>query len=210
MKAAGTKEKILAEALKLFAQKGYEAVGVEEIAQAVGIRAPSLYKHYKSKKAIFDSILQRVNEMDSEQAKDYEMPQDTMKESAGDYKHISMENIGSYTKAMFRHWTEEEFSACFRKLITVEQYKSAEEQALYQQYIAGGPVTYMADVFSSLADSRQEAMSLALEFYGPMYLLYSLYDGFWDKAQVMELLETHLNRFFKEIKSRTEEAPSPK
>ena len=47
-----TKEKILNESLKLFAKKGYDAVGVSEIADAVKIKAPSLYKHYKSKREI--------------------------------------------------------------------------------------------------------------------------------------------------------------
>lgn len=41
-----TKQRILSEALKLFASKGYEAVSVAQIAGAVGIKAPSLYKHY--------------------------------------------------------------------------------------------------------------------------------------------------------------------
>ena len=57
-----TKQKILTEALKLFSQNGYEAVSVEQIANAVGIKAPSLYKHYKGKRDIFDHILQRMNE----------------------------------------------------------------------------------------------------------------------------------------------------
>lgn len=35
-----TKERILAEASRLFAQKSYDTVSVEEIAQAVGIKAP--------------------------------------------------------------------------------------------------------------------------------------------------------------------------
>ena len=44
-----TKQKILLESLRLFSQRGYDAVSVEQIAAAVGIKAPSLYKHYKSK-----------------------------------------------------------------------------------------------------------------------------------------------------------------
>lgn len=44
-----TKQKILNEALTLFAEKGYSAVYVGEIADAVGIKTPSLYKHYKNK-----------------------------------------------------------------------------------------------------------------------------------------------------------------
>ena len=53
-----TKQKILAEALSLFSEKGYSAVYVGEIAEAVGIKAPSLYKHYKSKQDIFNSCVE--------------------------------------------------------------------------------------------------------------------------------------------------------
>ena len=42
-----TKERILNEALRLFSEKGYSDVYVSDIAEAVGIKAPSLYKHYK-------------------------------------------------------------------------------------------------------------------------------------------------------------------
>ena len=68
MKKTDTKSRILSEALKLFAQEGYEAVNVEQIADAVGIKAPSLYKHYRSKRAIFESILAEMERRDREQA----------------------------------------------------------------------------------------------------------------------------------------------
>ena len=42
MKNATTKQRILIEAVKLFAKEGYEAVSVDQIANAVGIKAPSL------------------------------------------------------------------------------------------------------------------------------------------------------------------------
>ncbi len=41
---------------------------------------------------------------------------------------------------MFRYWTEEEFPSCFRRMLTLEQYRSAEMSALYQQYLAAGPL----------------------------------------------------------------------
>ena len=47
MKNETTKQRILTEAVKLFSKEGYEAVSVDQIAKAVGIKAPSLYKHYK-------------------------------------------------------------------------------------------------------------------------------------------------------------------
>ena len=68
MKSETTKERILTEAVKLFAKEGYEAVTVDQIAKAVGIKAPSLYKHYKSKRDIFDSILRVMEQRDQENA----------------------------------------------------------------------------------------------------------------------------------------------
>ena len=69
-----TKEKILLEALRLFANDVYEAVSVSEIAGELGITKGALYKHYKNKKDIFDSIVKRMEEMDFERAVEYEMP----------------------------------------------------------------------------------------------------------------------------------------
>ncbi|MDY4975381.1 MAG: helix-turn-helix domain-containing protein [Clostridia bacterium] len=205
MRTANTKERILIESLRLFAEKGYEAVGVVEIARAVGMKAPSLYKHYKSKRDIFESILARVSKMDTEQAKDYHMPEESMEKGAECYQNISFETLRAYTRAMLLYWTEEEFSSCFRKLLTLEQYKSQEMGALYQQYISGGPMGYLADVFLSLTGSEDEAQQLALEFYGPIHLLYSLYDGGCGKERVMALLEKHMNNFFDRLDSKQKE-----
>ena len=52
----GTKRKFMEKALMLFAEKGYEAVSVAQIASAVGCSAPALYKHYKSKQEILDTL----------------------------------------------------------------------------------------------------------------------------------------------------------
>lgn len=196
MEKSDTKERILNEALKLFAQKGYEAVRVAEIAEAVGIKAPSLYKHYKNKRTIFDSILERVNEMDEEYAKDYAMPEGTMEENAEAYQNIPFEKIRAFSRAMFLHWTEEGFSSRFRRLLTLEQYKSPEMAWLYGQYLSDEPLHYMADIFRSVTDSDSEAWQAALAFYGPIYLLYSVYDSADDKERVMTLLEKHMDHFF--------------
>lgn len=55
-----TKEKILITALRLFAKDGYEAVSVSQIASELGITKGALYKHYKNKRDIFDSIFEHI------------------------------------------------------------------------------------------------------------------------------------------------------
>ncbi len=67
---ANRKEEILIVALHLFARDGYEAVSVSQIARALGITKGALYRHFKSKRDIFDCIVQRMEQGDSEQAAD--------------------------------------------------------------------------------------------------------------------------------------------
>ena len=76
-----TKEKILETALKLFAKDGYEAVSVSDIADELGITKGALYKHYKNKRDIFDSILARMEQNDANQATEHDMPETSLSES---------------------------------------------------------------------------------------------------------------------------------
>ena len=69
-----TKEKILLTSLKLFAQDGYEAVSISKISGELGMAKSALYKHYKNKRDIFDSIINRMDELDYERAREYNIP----------------------------------------------------------------------------------------------------------------------------------------
>ena len=64
-----TKERILEEALKLFSQSGYMGTSMNDIAAELGVTKAALYKHYKSKQEILESIVERMNQMDAERAK---------------------------------------------------------------------------------------------------------------------------------------------
>jgi AcrR family transcriptional regulator len=52
-----TKEKIFEASIKLFSQKGYDAVSIREIARKVSIRESSIYNHYSNKEGILDAII---------------------------------------------------------------------------------------------------------------------------------------------------------
>ena len=193
-----TKEKILEEALKLFARSGYMGTSMNDIASQLGVTKAALYKHYSSKQEILDSIVEKMNQMDQERSKEYKMPEGEMEEVIEGYKTIALEKIKQYTKVQFLHWTEEEFSSCFRKMLTLEQYRSPEMSKLYQKYLAKGPLQYMETIFSGIVDNSEEAKQLAINFYGPIFLLYSIYDGSENKQDVMNQLEAHVERFSKQ------------
>ena len=199
--AGDTKERILETALELFAQSGYLGTSMSDIAKQLGITKAALYKHYTSKQEILDRIVERMNQMDYERAEQYEMPETEPDGFAEAYLHTPVQKIRAYSMAQFDHWTREPFSANFRKMLTLEQYRDPKLAQLYQDYLAAGPVAYMAAIFRKLTDSDEAAMQLALEFYGPMYLLYSVYDGAADKGSIAPLLRAHIDRFIAKVES---------
>ena len=187
---ATTKENILTTALQLFAKDGYEAVSVSMIAGALGMTKGALYKHYVNKRDIFDQIVTRMEERDAQRAAEFELPEGTLTEMTEKYCSTPINQLIQYSKAQFLYWTQEKFSSDFRKMLTIEQYRSEEMNQLYQQYLASGPLGYVTDLFGSLdiRNPQQEAVA----FYAPMFLLYSVYDGSADKAAVIAQMEEHL------------------
>ena len=199
--AGDTKERILETALELFAQNGYLGTSMNDIAGQLGITKAALYKHYASKQEILDRIVERMNKMDYARAEAYEMPETEPDGFAEAYLQTPVKRIRAYSMAQFDHWTKETFSASFRKMLTLEQYRDPKLAQLHHDYLASGPLEYMAAIFRKLTESDEAAMQLALEFYGPMYLLYSVYDEAEDKEAVSSLLETHIDRFIARVES---------
>lgn len=195
-----TKEKILMTALRLFARDGYEAVSVSTIAGELGMTKGALYKHYKNKRDIFDSIVERMYQLDAERSRQYEVPEEEYEVTSKAYENVSADSIKKFAVAQFTFWTEDDFASNFRKMLTLEQYRNAEMAELYSNCITLGPVAYMEDIFREMiskgklkkADPRQ----LALEFYAPMYLLINASDTSKDRGKLPELLNTHIQSFF--------------
>lgn len=192
-----TKERILEEALKLFAQSGYMGASMNDIATNLGVAKAALYKHYKSKKEILDNIVEKMNHMDKERVKKYDMSEGNMEEVVKGYQETAIDKIKEFTKVQFLHWTQEEFPCCFRKMLTLEQYRNPELSRLYQKYLAGDPLLYIEEIFRGFIDNDQEARQLALDFYGPIFLLYSIYDGAENKEIIVEQVGQHVDRFSK-------------
>ena len=182
-----TKEDILIVALRLFAKEGYEAVSVSQIAGELGMTKGALYRHYESKRDIFDHIVKRMEQGDGEQAEEYDMPADEIESMPEKYGKVSLDNFLEYSKSMFAYWTENDFASSFRKMLILEQFRNEEMQALYQQYLVGGPAEYVKDLFEGM--EIEDADKKAELFYSVMFFFYSLYDGAKEKEQVKERFE---------------------
>ena len=192
-----TKERILLCALELFSKDGFEAVSVSDIAKQAGLTKGALYRHYENKRDIFNSILLRMEQNDAENAAVFDLPEQELEKDGEKYRRASLSRLAEYTKAQFRYWAEDDFARCFRRMLTVEQYRSEEMKALFSQYLSAGPVGYISDIFKSIGIENAERN--AAQFFAPMFLLLSLYDSAEDKKQVPELFDSILDEKQKEL-----------
>ena len=192
------KEEILIVELHLFARDGYEAVSVSQIAGELDMTKGALYRHYKSKRDIFDSIVKRMEQQDSEQARENEVPEESIEKTPEEYQNVSFDDFVEYSKSMFEYWTEDDFASSFRKMLTIEQFRSEGMQKLYQQYLVSGPAGYVKDLFKNMKIKDPEEN--AVKFYANMFFYYSLYDGAADKAKAKCQFEQMLDKIVEEMK----------
>jgi AcrR family transcriptional regulator len=59
-RSRATRERLLAHARELFAERGYAAVGTEEIVRAAGVTRGALYHQFRDKAALFEAVVEAV------------------------------------------------------------------------------------------------------------------------------------------------------
>lgn len=198
-----TKEHILQTALSLFAKNGYAATSLSSIAGELGMTKGALYRHYSNKQDIFDSIVERMFQLDAERAKEHQVPEETFDEEPEGYRDVSIESVKTFIGSQFAFWTENEFGRNFRRLLTLEQYRDPHMADLYQKCFARGPMDYMEDVFRQMIEEGTlpgtDPQRLALDFFAPFHLLMSVFDGSPKHAEASQLYAQHVTSFFERI-----------
>ncbi len=195
-----TKEKILKEALTLFSNKGYSAVYVGEIAEAVGIKAPSLYKHYKSKQDIFNAILEEMKKSYEQQTAQLKMDGSQPDQDVNVFSMIDEETLVKMGTELFLYFLHDEYVSKFRKMLTIEQFHDSELAVLYSKQYVEGPLAYQSGLFhllglqNKLKDDNPNIM--AIHFYSPIYLMLTLCDREPQKEkEALRIIEQHIRQF---------------
>lgn len=191
-----SKENMLLVALRLFAQKGYEATSIFDIAHELQITKGAIYKHFKNKQDILDAIISKMEENDQRFAEQFIMPIHVLSlEELEAYQKVTIKQVIDFSIAMFTYWTEDEFASLFRKMLTIEQYHDKKMNLLYQNYLGDGPYQYILDIFKTMELKDYEEK--ALLFYGPMFSLYSLSDI--DLELAKERLQKHFQHLLERL-----------
>ena len=196
-----TREALLDAALDQFSRKGFGGTSIRDLAGAVGIRASSVYKHFSSKQAILDALIERADERLGSVAADL----GTTFAAGGDaadaatvYRGASEETLLAIARGMLDTVLHDPRLALLRRLLTVEQYREADAAARYHDYFIVRPLAFQTELFRSLlatGDFREglDPEQVALAFFGPVHLLIGLAES--DEQRADALLAGHIRHF---------------
>ena len=186
-----TKDKILEEALTLFAENGYDGTGVEQIAEKVGIKAPSLYKHFKGKEDIMNALI------DSAEAH-YES-------SFGSSEHIgklpeSRDDFVRTTMSRIAFTMHDPMIRKIRKFLVQEQFRNDRLAEITTRHQLVGIQKMYEKIIEGMMKSglfiHDDPALLAIELVSPVVLWVSKADREPQYEQeIMECIEKHIRHF---------------
>lgn len=121
-----TKEKIFEAAINLFAEKGFDATSMREIAEAVGIKKASLYSHYKGK----DEILEKIVEYPLSRV------MAIGEQDVGTEEFIATMGIEGFIDSsgeVLKSWLEDPYMDKIFRIIHIELYHNQQVKKFYSQ-----------------------------------------------------------------------------
>lgn len=197
-----TKQRILDEALTLFSERGYANVFVNDIAEKVGIKAPSLYKHYKNKQAIFDAIIDEMSSKFEQQAQALSINGTNPTADAEVYRSMDEDHLIKLGNDLFAYFLHDSYTKRFRKMLTLEQFKDKDLARVYSEQYFDRPLSYQGMLLGLLVAQgllvTENVPIMTLHFYAPIYMLLTVCDREPEREQeAMELIEKHIRQFDK-------------
>ena len=197
-----TKQRILDEALTLFSERGYANVFVNDIAEKVGIKAPSLYKHYKNKQAIFDAIIDEMSSKFEQQAQALSINGTNPTADAEVYRSMDEDHLIKLGNDLFAYFLHDSYTKRFRKMLTLEQFKDKDLARVYSEQYFDRPLSYQGMLLGLLVAQgllvTENVPIMTLHFYAPIYMLLTVCDREPEREQeALKLMEEHIRQFDK-------------
>ena len=206
-----TKQRILAEALTLFSERGYGSVTVAEIAKAVGVKAPALYKHYKNKRDIFNAIVAQMQDSYDRQATAMQMDGRDAGKDQSLYIDTSEDTTVKRSMELFLYFLRDVNERKFRKMLTLEQFGDKDLAAVYAKQYVDFPLAYQSALFGFMVSTgvtvSENPQIMALQYYAPVYFYLRVCDCQPEReAEALTALEQHFRQFIRLYHNKGESA----
>ena len=202
--AGDTKARILESALELFAEKGYSGTSMRDIAKRLGITKAALYKHYASKQEIFEAVMQDTAQRYERFADQIDIHMHNAPQDFPVFTEISADALVEKVRQIFSYSLHDEANRLFRRMMTIEQFRSPELSRLYTQRYVERIVDYHAAIFRSLIASGEirdeDPDTLAMMYVAPVITLIGICDREPEmEEKSLEKLESHVRLFFRMV-----------
>lgn len=176
--AKDTRERILDAALMLFSENGYAGTNIRELTSSLGLVKSAMYRHFKSKQEIWDTLL-------DEMIAYYES-------RFGSPEHLSpvpnsLEGLTAMTMQMAKLTIYDDKIIRTRKVLSIEQYRDERARALASRYFLTGLTQMFTPVFREMMDRgllrQDDPKALAFAYTAPISSLIHLCDREPDKTE---------------------------
>ncbi len=176
--AKDTKERILAAALEMFSQKGYEGTNIRELSASLGLVKSGIYKHYESKEAIWNALLDRMIAYYGERFGSPErLP--PVPDSPEEFVVMTMRMAGFTIR--------DEQIVKTRKVLTLEQFRDERARELATKHFLTGLTEMFTPIFAGMMDKgllrRDDPAMLAFAYTTPISALIRLCDREPEKTE---------------------------
>lgn len=194
-----TKDRILIEALSLFSVQGFSGVSVRDISKSIGLRESAMYKHYKNKQDLFDTIIEvasnRINELQNDLISRFS-------EEEEDANNFPVEKIQDIYCELFSFYLTDDILSKFRRMMIIEQFKNIELNNKFNEVFIEKTLAYQSEIFRELINDGKINGSnpdmMAIHFYSPIFMLLFRYDLKDDKIdEGLSLIKEHIKEFFR-------------
>ncbi len=189
-----TKERIIDAALDLFSEKGYDGVGIDLIAESGGIKGPSIYKHFKGKEDILNTLMQQVEEY---YERNFNL--DNIMLPVPD----SIEKMITDTLKRIEFTMHDPIIKKVRRILTIEQFRNPYIAELMTKHTVIGIKGLYQRIFAGMIENHlmreDDPEALAIEFTLPVSMYIQMYDRHPEQEkEIMEKIEKHIQHFITE------------
>ena len=193
--AKDTKERILTAALDIFSQNGYAGTNIRELAASLGMGKSSMYRHFESKEAIWNALLDQMIAYYAEHF--------------GSAEHLpsvpdSLEGLVTMTIQMVNFTVHDEKIIMMRKVLTLEQFRDVRARELATKHFLTGLTDMFTRIFTGMMEKgllRQDVPEmLAFAYTAPISALIHLCDREPEKTEEaiarIEAFSRHFTRVY--------------
>ena len=176
--ASDTKGRILEAALEMFSQNGYAGTNIRELSASLGLVKSGVYKHYESKEAIWNALL---DEMTAYYGEHFGSPE-----------HLppvpdSLEDLVTMTMRMVDFTVHDGKVIMTRKVLTLEQFRDARARDLATKHFLAGLTDIFTRIFTGMIDKgllrKDDPAMLAFAYTTPISALIHLCDREPEKTE---------------------------